>query len=285
MQRRPFPDRSTEETQNPQAVGAPLEQRVAEALNDNAAGITSAAIAALYNEVAAAITAATAAVATAKINALDPTVVDPAAARARRDDCAFQLERLKAALAPLQARYAQLRQAERRAQWRVDYARIEAERDAAATSLKNIYGEFTTKLIDALLAAKAIDEDIARINSTAPNGEPDRLLTTECCARGVGVGPNAALSLLTELKLPRFSAPGWLWPPPTPPIDVRQIVPAGMFSHPGANWHEELQQRDARRQQEAERMAAYYRDQQRQREERDTAEARAAQERRRQPAP
>jgi hypothetical protein len=175
MQRRPFPDRSTEETQNPQAVGAPLEQRVAEALNDNAAGITSAAIAALYNEVAAAITAATAAVATAKINALDPTVVDPAAARARRDDCAFQLERLKAALAPLQARYAQLRQAERRAQWRVDYARIEAERDAAATSLKNIYGEFTTKLIDALLAAKAIDEDIARINSTAPNGEPDRV--------------------------------------------------------------------------------------------------------------
>jgi hypothetical protein len=257
-----------------------LEARISAALSD--AGITSAALAALYNEVATAITAAASAADQAKTRALDPTIADPAAARARRDDAVYRLERLRAALPPLQQRYNEVRLAERRAQWRADYAQIKAKRDATAEKLQAIY-ELTEQLIEVLEEAKQVDEDVARINSTAPNGEHDRLLTVECAARGVnGVGPNGLPSLLTDLKLPRWSAPGWAWPPPPPAIDVMQVVPAALLTHPGGDWHSALQQRDAARQQEAARVANYHRQREREQEDMENARARAEQVRRQQ---
>jgi hypothetical protein len=59
-----------------------------------------------------------------KKNALDPTIQDITAARVQRDDAIYRLERLKAALPPLQQRYNELRKAERRTQWRTDYAQV-----------------------------------------------------------------------------------------------------------------------------------------------------------------
>jgi hypothetical protein len=258
-----------------------LDQRIAEALSANA--ITSAMLAALFGEVETAIAAAETAAAQAKTRALDPGIQDNEAARQQRDDCSFRLERLRAALAPLQQRYSAVRLAERRAQWRADYAQVKAKRDATATNLKDIYTEFTTKLIDALIAAKEVDPEVARINSTAPNGEHDRLLTVECWARGVtGVADNFSLM---QLKLPSFEQPNaWAWPPPVPAIDVRQVVPAAMLTHPGANWPEALKQRDAARQQEAKRVANYYRQREREKEDIENARARAEQARRRQAA-
>ena len=61
------------------------------------------------------------------------------------------------------------------------------------------------------------------------------------------------------------------------------VVPAGMFSHPADHWHAELQQRDARRQQEAARVAKYHAQREREKEDMENAaRARAEQERRRQ---
>ena len=144
-----------------------------------------------------------------KQHVLDPTVDDPFAARLARDDCVFRLERLRAALPPLQQRYTELRAAERRAKWRADYAAVKAKRDATAEKLQAIY-ELTEQLIEVLQEAKEVDQEVARINSTAPNGEHDRLLATECSARNVtATGPNSVLSLMTEMKLPHWNAPGW----------------------------------------------------------------------------
>jgi len=262
----------------------PLEQRIAAALSDKST-ITSAALAALFGEVETAIAEVETDAADAKARALDPTIDDPAAARQHRDDCRFRLERFKAALPPLQQRYNEVRLAERKAKWRADYADVKAKRDATAENLQAIY-ELTEQLIEVLQEAKQVDQEVERINRTAPNGEHDRLLSVECAARGVnGVGPNGVLSLLTELRLPKFSAPGLRWPPPAPMILPEQIIPAAMLRHPGDNWAAHQQKAKVQVAAEAKRVADYYRNQQREREERENAEARAAQERRRQAAP
>jgi hypothetical protein len=260
----------------------PLEQRITLALSPDH-DIASPAIATLFGEVESAITEAEESAEAAKARALDPTIEDAEAARQQRDDCVFRLERLRAALAPLQQRYSEVRLTERRTQWRADYADVKGKRDATAAQVKAIYTEFTDKLIDALIEAKQVDEHVARVNSTAPSGEHDRLLTVECAARQVnGVADNFSLM---NIKLPAFDAPGqWQWPPPVPPIDVRQVVPAAMLRHPGANWPEALKERDAARQQEAKRVADYYRRQQREKEDMENACARAEHERRRQAA-
>src|SRR5262245_56566129 len=105
----------------------PLEPRVAAALNEKAT-ITSAALASLFGEVESAITEAEQSAEAANTRALDPTIDDPAAARVARDDAIYRLERLKAALPPLQQRYSEVRLVERKAMWRADYADVKAKR-------------------------------------------------------------------------------------------------------------------------------------------------------------
>ena len=252
----------------------PLEQRIAAALSDNA--ITSTALAALFGEVEAAITAAEASSEAAKTRALDPSIQDAEAARQQRDDAIYRLERLRAALAPLQQRYNEVRKAERKVKWRADYAEVKAKRDATAEQVEAIYTAFTSKLIDALIEAKEVDEEVARINSSAPNGEHDRLLTVECAARQVnGVADDFSLM---NVKLPVFDAPGqWLWPPPVPLVLPEQVISPAMLRHPGANWPEALKERDAARHEEAKRVADYHRRREREKEDLENARSRAEQ--------
>jgi hypothetical protein len=255
-----------------------FRNRIAAALSDKST-ITSAALAALFGEVETAIAEVETDAADAKARALDPTIDDPAAARQHRDDCRFRLERFKAALPPLQQRCNEVRLAERKAKWRADYADVKTKRDDAATSLKDIYAEFTTKLINVLIAARQVDEEAARVNRTAPDGEHDRLLTVECAARQV----NAVADdfSLMNIKLPTFNQPNaWSWPPPKPPTDFRMLVPPALLHHPGDNWAAHQKEAKMYADAEAKRVADYYRNQTREREERDNAEARAAQARR-----
>ena len=251
-----------------------LEARITRALAPDHQ-IASAVISALYQEVESAIAVASATAADAKKKALDPTITDIEAARVQRDDAIYRLERLRAALQPLQERYTQLRKAERVAQWRAGYATVKAKRDTTAEQLKTIYQELTEQLIAVLEQAKQVDQQVETINRTAPNGQHDRLLTVECWARGVnGVGPNSVLSLLTELKLPRFAAPGLAWPPPAPVLTAEMVVPAKLLTHPMDRWHEGQAERKAQADAEAKRVNNYYRNQTREREEMDNAQAR-----------
>jgi len=93
------------------------------------------------------------------------------------------LERLKAALPPLQQRYNELCKAERRTEWREQYAEVKAKRDATAEMMKAIYTKLSEQLIAVLQEAQQVDQEVARVNRTAPNGEQDRVLTVECAAR------------------------------------------------------------------------------------------------------
>ena len=263
------------------ATPTTLEQRITRALAPDQQ-IAPAVIATLYGEVESAIAQAETTAADSKKKALDPSIDDSAAARVQRDDAVYRLERLKAALPPLQERYTALRTAERRTQWRTDYAKVKAKRDATAEKLQAIY-ELTEQLIEVLEETKQVDQEVARINSTASSGEHDRLLTVECWARGVnGVGPNSALSLLTELKLPRWSAAGLAWPPPPPVLTAEMVAP--IIPHPGDRWWEHQSERKAQADAEAARVANYYRRQEREKEDMENARARAEQERRRQAA-
>jgi hypothetical protein len=155
----------------------------------------------------------------------------------------------------------------------------QAKRDATAEQLKAIYTEFTTKLIAALIEAKAVDQEVAKINSTAPNGEHDRLLSVECWARSLNaVADNFSL---INIKLPTFDQPNaWAWPPQVLPILPEQVIPAAMLRHPGANWAEHQKQAKAQADAEAKRVANYYRQREREKEDMENARARAEQARR-----
>jgi hypothetical protein len=262
----------------PSDASPPLAQRISAALENDA--ITSTTIAALFGEVETAIAEAEHAAADANQRALDPTIEDAEAARQQRDDCCFRLERLKAALAPLQARYSQVRLAERKAAWRADYAAVKAKRDSCADKLQSLY-ELTLQLVEVLEEAKEIDEQVEAVNRGAPANEHDRLLTVECAARQVtSVGVNSVLSLMNELKLPHWSTPGLAWPPPVSPILPEQVIPAAWLRHPGDNWAAHQQAAKEQAAAEAKRVRDYHARQQREQEERVNAQAKAAQARR-----
>jgi hypothetical protein len=50
-----------------------------------------------------------------------------------------------------------------------------------------------------------------------------------------------------------------LWPPK--PASLFELVAPPVPSHPGADWHEEIEARNLARRQESERVAAYYENQ------------------------
>jgi hypothetical protein len=212
----------------------------------------------------------------------------PDSIAARHAITAAELRRdwLQAALPKLAAHHRKAGAREQYAAWLPRHQQAKASRDLLAARLRAVCEPFLEQMVPLLHEIAAVDAELDRVNASKPvDGGVKSLRSVELEARNIdGFGVNC-VSLLRDWKLPAFNAPGrLLWPPPTPPIDVLQIVPAALLRHPGANWHEELKQRDDARQQEAKRMADYYRNQTLEREQRDNAEARAARERRRQPA-
>src|SRR5689334_19987812 len=115
-----------------------IEQRITAALSDET--ITSAAIAKLVAETEAAIAEASRAAYEARSKALDPALSpDPAAARKAMEAAQFAVERLRTLLPRLRARHANLVEAEQRASWQADFAQVEAQRDAIAAELAEVY--------------------------------------------------------------------------------------------------------------------------------------------------
>jgi hypothetical protein len=268
----------------------PLEQRIAAALGDN--DVTSTAIADLITQTHTAIAAAEAAVTAAKKDALDTSrPPDPMAARDAIAYAQFKHDWLKSASGKLQARQRQRTDQETYDDWVDTFETIKPRHTTAVANLAAVYQEFESKLVAALTEAKAVDAEVHRVMTKKPyllpqtNGDGRNLPSVECAARGVnGVGPNGALSLMTELKLPRFSAPGWAWPPPAPVLTAEMVIPPAMLRHPGDNWAAHQNEAQAQADAEAKRVSDYYRNQTREREQRDNAQAKAAQERRRQAA-
>ena len=231
-----------------QAQAPSLEQRIADALSDNA-GITSPAIAELYAQARDAIAAAEAAVAEAKRQAID--TARPPAFAAHEAVAAAELRRdwLLAAQPKLAAHHRKIAARERYAAWLPKHERAKANRDLLAARLRAVYEPFVEQMVPLLQEIAALDAELDRVNAGKPvDGGVRSLRSVELEARNVdGFGMNG-ISLVRDLKLPAFNAPGrLLWPPPAPLIDVRQIVPPALLTH-----HWAAHQQEAKAQAEAE---------------------------------
>jgi hypothetical protein len=188
---------------------ASLDDRVAAALKDHA---TSAAVAALMDDVETATVSAAVAAENARALALDPTLspADVAAARREIGDCAFRRERLQEAGRRLAERLIEVEKSEDQDRLREEYQRVSSERDKLAAELAEIYPDVERRLSDLVGRIAANDREVAWVNSAGrlPNGEK-RLLPAELVARGLGgLVRNGVQSpaIVEELRLPKFQA-------------------------------------------------------------------------------
>jgi hypothetical protein len=102
--------------------------------------IASADVEALITETEAAITAADTAAEEERVKALDPiSSPDAAKARTAMEDAAFMRDRVRTVLPRLHARLKQVVTAEYAARWEPDFKRVEADRDALAAEMREIY--------------------------------------------------------------------------------------------------------------------------------------------------
>jgi len=108
--------------------------------------------------------------------------------------------------------------------------------------LRERYPVLVAELINLVQSIAPLDALIRQVNAGRPDGEHS-LQETECLARdvtGFGLpGHGGLLSLLTELKLPKFksddNAYQYLWPPRVPSM-AETMAAAGAFTVPEYNW-------------------------------------------------
>ena len=221
-----------------------IEQQIANALNGAASSADK--LAQLISETEAAMAAAELAAAAARIKALDLTA-DPEQVLAVQRKAELTRDRLQAALPRLQARQQQVADAEEYGKWSRQFDALKPKHAAAAEKLRAIYTQFQDQLVEALVEAKQVDQEIRRIANLKPhhlpqaNGDHRALPTVEAAARGLPSVP-ADFSLM-QLKLPVFDAPNQLaWPPYEIPLAVqvaRSMVPvSGDPRQFTDRWHE-----------------------------------------------
>jgi hypothetical protein len=211
-----------------------LEQKIAAALNG--ADIASADLGQLLVETEAGIAAADKAAEEERARALDPALSpDPRKARQAMEDAIFCRDRLKTLQPRLQAQHQEVLAREYAARWREDFAAVASKRDELAEELRTVYPTIVERLVDILSRIPAIDQEVSRVNGSAPPGVKDRLLGVEQQARGVeGFGvsgawdPHGLLALAADLKLPKFEEDGnryqYSWPPPQPNLALQYLA-------------------------------------------------------------
>jgi hypothetical protein len=192
-----------------------LEERIAAALSAN---IASSDLAALIAETEEAIALADSTAESERAKALDPIASpDPIKARAAMENAAFTRDRLRTVLPRLHVRLKQVEAAEYVAKWEPDFKRVEAQRDALAAEMREVYPAAVAQLGDLFERMVQCDRECSRINGSAPPGDHRRLLRVELAARGVGGLLQPDVWITETLRLPAFpreSGPIYAWPPP-----------------------------------------------------------------------
>jgi len=260
---------------------ASLEQRIADTLADGDA--TSATIAVLITEAEAAAQEAETTAAKVRADALDPAVVvDAAKVGAEVATSELRRDRMRAALPRLHEAHRQARAREHEIAWLEDYRAIEIERDALVADLAKEYPDCVRRLLDILGKVPGVNARIDRVNFSAPGGVSDRLEHVEQAARGE-IGPNGLLSLMTDLRLPKWVFENGdryqlAWPPPQPSLAAQMAslpVPRGIA---GPDWHLLIDERDRQRREESGSLSAFYEKREREAEKRREVELREARE-------
>ena len=195
--------------------GSELDKRIATALSSD---VRSAEVAALIVELVAAVSKSDEAAAAEPVTGVDPAALpEPESARtARRPDDAFY-DQLRSALPKLQARLAELQAAEYAKSWEKNYERVRAQVEEAARKWTE-YPKLVAQLID-ILNTTAIDQEISRINGSAPKGEQRRLRGVELTARNLEGFDRYHPSVANGVQLPELQhSYKRAWPPPPPSL-------------------------------------------------------------------
>jgi hypothetical protein len=233
---------------------APLEERIAAALGDDT---NAADLPALIAETEEAIVVATENAELEREKALDPIASpDATAARAAMEDAQFRLGRLRTLLPRLQRRHDEAQQNEYLEKWYADYIAIEAERDALAAELRELYPSLAAKVVDLLTRIEANDAEISKLHQARPAGMRRHLRSAELEARNLDAFSRSAPSIVTQLQLPPWDETDAVkWPPPRLAFGV--VMAQGMvFSpHPGADWGQANEERASERRVEQKRLA------------------------------
>jgi hypothetical protein len=231
-----------------------LEERLAAAFSDD---IKAADLAALIAETEAAVVVAAENAERERKTALDIASPDAKAARAAAEDARFRLDRLRTVLPRLQQRHEEAQQTEYLEQWFDDYIAIEAERDALAAELRELYPEWARKLIDLLTRIAANDGEISKLLQARPAGAPN-LRGAELEARNLDAFNRSVPSIATELKLPAWGGTDAVkWPPPRLPLGVIVAQSMGFSPHPGADWAQANEEHAVDQRAEQKRVASY----------------------------
>jgi hypothetical protein len=230
-----------------------LDRRIGSALT---ATVASTDLATLIAETETAIAAAVATASKTREAAMDPiSTPDPNKARAAVESANFAVDRLKAALPRLRRRLVEVEAAERAAEWRKDFKKVEAERDAAAKKFAR-YRELVAEIVAVFSTAAEVDAECSRINGAAPPGENRRLLGVELTARDLNCFDRESPSIAKELRLPDWKRSAMTaWPPPRVPLAAQYAESMTPSRDPryGSDWAAARKEDNARRSEVADR--------------------------------
>jgi hypothetical protein len=99
------------------------------------------------------------------------------------------------------------------------------------------------------------DQEVGRINGSAPAGEHRRLLEVELTARGLANFNRMTPSILEALQVPDFSSGELLWPPPRR-FDMSFVAPVPFNPRYSADWWRVKQEEERAAQERLEREEA-----------------------------
>jgi hypothetical protein len=143
----------------------------------------------------------------------------------------FARDRLHTLLPRLQEAQA----AEYAARWASEYKRVQAKRDELARRYAE-YPKLVARLIDLFESAKAVDEEVSRINRSGPPGEHHRLLGVELTARGLESFGATDPPIAKAVQLPDWAHSARMaWPPPRP-FNPASFAPASFDRRLSADW-------------------------------------------------
>jgi hypothetical protein len=178
-----------------------LDERIVDALTKHCTSLDTAAV---QREAEDELSRVTAEADAADVASLSPlaTAKDAHQLRAKAADLRFEADRLNAQVAALNARFTELRDAERRSAADAERAAAIAERDKLADDIAAQYPAIVWQMTDLV---KRIVESDARLARSSVR-ETAESIARKCPPNFYAIGP---ISRLQDISLPMPCEPGW----------------------------------------------------------------------------
>jgi hypothetical protein len=213
-----------------------LEQRIVSILAHANAG--SEAIMELVAEVEDAVTLADKNIEAERAKAIDLVQSpDPKTAHERVVGAELVRDRLRAVTPKLREKLSAAMRSEAHERWLSDFSRVRQQLDEAVTLFRD-YRQHAEAIAEMFAFAEHVDEEVSRINGTAPDGEHRRLRSVELEARNMQSFTRDNPSLVSTVELRDWENSGRkLWPVQSSGSLAASF--AGSMAvppHPGSHW-------------------------------------------------